>query len=300
MTGTTTLGSYTIELSNQDKIFFPDAGLTKGDLIDYYRRIADIMLPHLQNRPITMHRFPDGIDGDDFYQQQISDYFPEWIERVTVEKEGGTVTHVVCNNAATLVYLANQACITPHIWLSRTDKLYYPDRMIIDLDPSGDAIERVRLAALAVNAFLTELGLTTFVMTSGSEGYHIIVPLDRSEEFDTVRAFAQAVAEKLVERAPEQFTTEQRKNKRGNRVFLDTVRNSYGHTGVAPYAIRAKSGAPVATPLAWDEVEQNDMHPQKYTLANIFRRLGQKADPWRDMLRHAQSLSPARKRLADT
>jgi bifunctional non-homologous end joining protein LigD len=299
MSQTLTLGQYTVELSNQDKVFFPDTGLTKGDLTAYYQRIADTMLPHLKDRPVTMHRFPDGIDGDDFYQQQISDYFPEWIERVTVEKEGGNVTHVVCNNAATLVYLANQACITPHIWLSRTDKLYYPDRMILDLDPSGDAIERVRQAALGVNAFLIELGLTTFVMTSGSEGYHLVVPLDRSEEFDAVRDFVQAVAQKLVERAPDQFTTEQRKDKRGNRVFLDTVRNSYAHTGVAPYAIRAKPGAPVATPLEWDEVDQGDMHPQKYTLTNIFRRLGQKADPWRDIKRHTQSLSPARKRLVD-
>ncbi len=299
MTGTLTIGSHTVEFSHQDKIFFPGAGLTKGDLIDYYARVADSMLPHLKDRPVTMHRFPDGIGGEGFYQQQISDYFPAWIERVTVAKEDGEVTHVVCNNAATLIYLANQACITPHIWLSRTDRLNEPDRMIIDLDPYGSASDDVRQAALEVRAFLSDLDLTSFVMTSGSEGYHIVIPLERGETFDAVRDFAQVVADQLVERQPDRFTTEQRKHKRGNRVFLDILRNSYAHTGVAPYAVRAKPGAPVATPLEWEEMKQNDMHPQKYTLENIFRRLGHKPDPWQDILRSQQTLTAARKRLAD-
>lgn len=299
MNQTLTFGPYTFEVSNQDKVFFSDAGLTKGDLIDYYQRIAPTMLPHLKNRAITMHRFPDGIDGNDFYQQQISDYFPDWIDRVSVEKEDGVVTHVVCNNAATLVYLANQACITPHIWLSKTDKLHYPDRMVIDLDPSGDSTDTVREAALIIRDFLIDLKLTSFVMTSGSEGFHINVPLDRSDRFDAVRAFAQNLAGKLAEEAPKQFTTEQRKNKRQDRIFLDTLRNSYAHTSVAPYAVRAKPGAPVATPLEWEEVEHSDVDPQKYNLTNIFRRLGQKEDPWQDMMRHAQSLETAHQLLSD-
>lgn len=300
MTGTLSFGPYTVELSNTGKLFFPDAGVTKGDVIDYYRRIADTMLPHIAERPITMHRFPDGLTGEDFYQQQISEYFPGWIARVTVEKsEGGQVTHVVCNNAATLVYLANQACLTPHIWLSRTNKLDHPDRLVIDLDPSGTARNTIRAAALRVGEALDDLGLTSFVMTSGSAGYHVVLPLDRSLAFDAVRDVAQAFAAALAAREPDRFTTEHRKDKRGDRVFLDTVRNSYGHTSVAPYAIRARPGAPVATPLEWDELTREDIQPRHYTIANIFRRLGQKPDPWRDIARHAQSLTGVRERLAD-
>ncbi len=300
MTDTLTFGPHTVELSNLDKLFFPDAGLTKGDVIDYYFRIADTVLPHIAARPITMHRFPDGIAGEDFYQQQISDYFPGWISRATVEKsDGSQITHVVCDNAATLVYLANQACLTPHVWLSRTDKLHHPDRLVIDLDPSGAAQDTIRAAALRVGEALDDLGLTSFVMTSGSAGYHIVLPLDRSLEFDAVRDVAQAFAAALAAREPDRFTTEHRKDRRGDRVFLDTVRNSYGQTSVAPYAIRARASAPVATPLEWDELAREDIRPQHYTVENIFRRLGQKPDPWQNIAQHAQSLDAMRERLDD-
>lgn len=298
MIKTLTFDSHSVELSNIDKLYFPHDGFTKGDLIDYYYRIADTMLTHVRDRPITMHRFPDGIEGDDFYQQEASDYFPDWITRASVEKSNGKqITHVVCNDAGTLVYLANQACITPHVWLSRTDRVHHPDRMVIDLDPSGDARHTVRHAALRLRDVFEDLELTSFVMTSGSKGYHIVVPLDRSQDFDTVRSVVRAIADALAEREPERFTTEQRKNKRGDRIFLDTVRNSYAHTTVAPYAVRAKPGAPVATPLDWDELASEKIEPQHYTIANIFRRLGQRSDPWQNIARHGQSLDGVRERL---
>lgn len=186
------VGSYTVELSKTDKVLFPDDGITKGDLIDYYRRIAEIMLPHMEGRPITMHRFPDGIDKEGFYEKEAPDYFPGWIKRVSVEKkEGGKENQVVCENAATLVYLADQACITPHIWLSRVDKLSFPDKMVFDLDPPDNDFEPVRSAALSLKELLEKLGLTASIMTTGSRGLYVVVPLDRSADFDTVRSFAQ-------------------------------------------------------------------------------------------------------------
>ncbi|RPI96954.1 MAG: ATP-dependent DNA ligase [Chloroflexi bacterium] len=293
------LDGHTIEITSQEKLYFPESGLTKGAIVDYYRRIAPVMLPYLHDRPITMHRFPNGIAEEGFYQQHISDYFPDWIERATVTKENGEpITHVLINNAATLVYLANQGMITPHIWLSRIDKPTRPDRMIFDLDPSGESAGWVREAAVTVHDLLESLGLSSFVMTSGSKGFHVVVPLDRRQDFDSVREFAQNVAVVLVQREPDRFTVEHRKDKRGDRILVDTLRNTYAHTAVAPYALRARPSAPIATPIRWNEMYRPEIHPQRYTPQNIFRRLGVAYhDPWHDIEEYRQSLSAARNRL---
>lgn len=296
--GTIQLGPHTVETSSEDKVLFPDAGLTKGDLIDYYRRVADRMLPYLEGRPATMKRYPDGIDADGFYQQKASDYFPDFVERVEVPKEdGGTVTHAVIGNAAALVYLANQNTITPHVWLSRVDALRQPDRVLFDLDPpEGDDFGPVRDAARHLRARLEDVGLTAFVMTTGSKGVHVVAPIRRGPDFDDTRAFARELADALARDVPDAFTTEQRKDKRRGRVFLDTLRNAYGQTAVPPYAVRARPGAPVATPVDWDEL--SDVTPRRYTIENLFRRLGQKDDPWQGFARHAASLDRARDALA--
>lgn len=288
-------GSYTVEVSNAEKVFFPDDGITKGDIVDYYRRVADTMLPYLRGRPVTMHRFPDGITAEGFYQKDAPDYFPGWLARVRVAKDDGTVDHVVCDKAADIVYLANQGCITPHVWLSRTDRVDNPDLLVFDLDPPDDGFETVRFAARATRDLLEELGLVVFVQTTGSRGVHVAAPLDRSEGFDAVRAFARGVAETLAARHPERLTTAQYKDRRKGRLFLDTGRNSYGQTFVAPYAVRPLPGAPVATPIRWDELGSVDA--RSYTVRNIFRRLGQTEDPWRGMWRHARSLADPRRRL---
>jgi bifunctional non-homologous end joining protein LigD len=202
-----------------------------------------------------MQRFPRGIVDGGFWQQDIPGYFPESIERSAAQKEeGGRVTHVVCNNAATLVYLANQACITQHVWLSRADQLRNPDRMVFDFDPSEKDFSPVVSGALALKGLLEEMDLDSFVMTTGSRDLHVVVPLDGGTDFPTVRAFAQNVASVLVSRYPKELTIEQRKDRRQGRVFVDTLRNSYGQTMVSPYSVRAKPGAPVATPLDWDEL----------------------------------------------
>lgn len=294
------MAGHDVEISKPDKVLFPDDGLTKRDLAEYYERVADTLLAHSSGRLVSMHRFPDGIDGESFFQKEVPDYFPDWIRRKTVEKEGGEVTMVVLEDAATLVYLADQACITPHVWLSRVDSLHHPDRVIWDLDPSeGASFDDVRWAARRIREALEETGLESFVMTSGSRGLHVWVPLDASADFDDVRAFARGLSELLVRRHPDRLTVEQRKDKRGDRVFLDYLRNAYAQTSAPPYSVRPRPGAPVATPLDWNEIGSGELGPRKYTIRNLFRRLGQKGDPWRGMGRHATSLGMASERLGE-
>lgn len=292
-----TFGRYVVETSNEDKVFFPDDALTKGDLVEYYREVSATMLPHLRGRPLMMHRFPNGIRKRGFYQKDAPDYFPDWIRRVEVSKEGGVVTHAICDKTATLVYLADQGCVTPHIWLSRADRLDHPDLMAFDLDPSRDDFALVQNAALGLRELLEELGLVPYVQTTGSRGLHVVVPLDRTATFDAVRSFAQDTADVLAARDARTLTTEQRKEKRGTRVYIDTFRNAYAQTIVAPYAVRARPGAPVATPLDWREVGAHDLTPTTYALCNVRRRLAQKDDPWLGMLRHARSLKGPAERL---
>lgn len=300
MSKTITANGHSIELSNLEKVYFPRSGIVKKDIVDYYRRIAPHMLPHISERPITLHRFPDGIDEEGFYQQEVPDYFPDWIERVKVEKEGGTgtTTHALLNSAAGLIYMANQGSIVFHAWLSRRDDLNRPDRLVIDLDPpeEGD-LSKLRLAALRLRELFQNLDLYPCVTTTGSAGYHIYVPLERELEFDDVREFAKEVAGELARRYRDDFTLEQRKNKREGRIFLDTLRNSYAHTAVAPYSVRAKPDAPVATPLSWKELESRAVEPQRYTVKNIFRRLAQIEDPWRELNSKKGSLVRARKKF---
>lgn len=282
------IGEHTVETSSPDKVLFPGQGITKGELVDYYHRIADSMVPHMQGRPLSMRRYPNGIDGAGFYQQEAPDYFPDWIERVKVEKEGGDIIHAVCNDAATLVYLANQNTITPHVWLSRTAHVRKPDQIIFDLDPSNDDFGAVRKAAHYIREILEEHELRAFLMTTGSSGVHVRTPIQPEHDFDVVRRFARRLAEVLAEKYSDEVTTEQRKNKRKGRIYLDVMRNAYAQTAVTPYAVRALEGAPIATPIEWNELR--DAAPQRYTIRNIFRRMGQKTDPWATMYRNASRL----------
>ena len=273
-------GGREVEVSNPGKVLFPDAGITKLDLARYYARIAGIALPHYRDRPLTMQRFPDGIETEGFFQKEVPDYFPEWIDRVELPKKGGTVTHVLANEPAVLVYLADQGCITPHLALARSDEPERPDRLVFDLDPSDGDFGKVQEVARAVKQALDERDLPSFVATTGSRGLHIVLALDASVHVDALRPFARGLAEHVARKHPELATTEQRKDRRGDRVLIDTFRTAYGQTAVAPYAVRARRGAPVATPLRWDEAFASDMTPDRYDIGSIFRRLGQMTDPW--------------------
>lgn len=289
-------GRRTVEVARPDKPLFP-CGITKADLARYYERVAGAMLPHLAKRPLNLERYPDGIEGHKIMQQRASDYFPAWIARAGVPKQGGTVEHVVATEAATLVYLAGQACITLHSWLSRSDRLDRPDRLIIDLDPTADDPDAVRRAALTLGELLRELGLEPWAMATGSRGYHIVVPLIRRASSDEVRAFARDVAALAAERDRDVFTIEQRKAKREGRILIDVMRNAYAHTAVAPYSVRPRARAPVATPLHWEELSDRATRPDGFTLRTVPGRLEREGDPWRDIGRHAVGLAAARRAL---
>ena len=269
---------------------FGDTGISKGELIAYYRNIAKAMLPFLKDRPLMLQRFPDGITKEGFYQKEVPDYFPDWLQRVHVSKEGGSVNHALCNNAASLVYLANQACLTFHVWLSRRDRLDYPDQMLFDLDPGDNDFAPVRKAAVLLRDLLTELELDAYVMTTGSSGLHVRVPLLRKTGFDRVRATAREIAAKVIACHPEEFTMEQRVQKRRGRLFIDTNRNAYGQTAVAPYSVRPYPSAPVAAPIHWHELEDGAVDSRTFTMADIPRRLAETSDPWKDITANLRSL----------
>ena len=291
------VGGRSVPLSNPDKELFPDDGITKAEFVDYYRAISRVMLPHLRGRPLVMERHPDGYRGKSFIHKDVPDYFPDWIHRREVPKEGGTVTMAVCDDAPTLAYLANQACITPHPWLSRADRLDCPDRLVFDLDPPADDFEIVRWTARQLGDFLTDLGLAPAVMTTGSRGLHLLVLLDRRTSFDTARAFARGAADLLAARHPDKLTTAPRKDKRRGRLYLDTQRNAYAQTSVAPYAVRARPHAPVATPVSWDELDDPELGPQRWTLRTLQDRLSDQGDAWKGLSRCRRSLAGARRRL---
>jgi len=290
------VGRRIVIVSKLDKPLFPD-GITKKDLIDYYLGIGDVMVRHIKGHLLTLERYPDGIDGKQWFQKGAPDYFPDWIERAEVPKKGGTVAHVVCNERATLVYLANQAAITLHMSLSRKDAITKPDQLVFDLDPASDDFKVVRKVAGMVRDLLDELGLTSFVKTSGSRGLHIVVPLDRSSDFEEVRAFAVDAANVVAGRAPKVVTTEVRKVERKGRLFLDYMRNNYAQTVVAPYSVRARPGAPVSMPITWDEVDDRKLTAQRYKIDNAITELERSGDPWTGWRRRAKSLKAARKKL---
>jgi bifunctional non-homologous end joining protein LigD len=286
-----------VEISNPGKVLFPQAGVTKADLASYYERVAKHMLPHLRGRPVSMQRFPDGIDKGGFFHKDVPAHFPDWVQRVRVRKRGGSITHAIVRNTDTLVYLADQACITPHVWLARADRLDRPDRLVFDLDPTRKDFAAVRTAARLLGDLLDEVGLPRFAMVTGSRGIHIWVPLRREAGFDEARAFARGVAALLERRQPDLVTTAQRKSKRGGRILVDVMRNAYAQTVVPPYAVRAKPDAPVATPLRWSELSDSRLQPGRWTTRNLFRRLSRTSDPWADLARSARSIRRPAKRL---
>jgi bifunctional non-homologous end joining protein LigD len=292
-------GDITVELSHLDKLFFPDDGISKGDLIAYYRDIAPRIIPYLRDRPLVMGRYPDGITGQGIVQKNAGSHFPAWITRAEVPKRGGAVSHVVCDSPATLVYLANQACVELHVFLSHLGALDRPDQLVFDFDPPGNSgfPEACRHVLDLRELLEGELGLTAYVKTTGGKGLHVHVPLRPEDDFDAVRDFARAAASVLASRSPDQLTLEPRKDARGQRIYLDVMRDAYAQTVIAPYAVRARPGAPVATPLHWAEVGQAGLSPRQFTLRTIAGRLAGSDDPWAGMARHASGLSGARQRL---
>ena len=285
-------------ITHPEKILFPDEGITKGELAAYYEAIAPVMLPHLRGRPITMERYHRGIGAAGFFQKDVSRGFPEWLERVEVPKHGGTVHHPIANDTRSLLWLANQNSITIHVWPSRTPNLYNPDICVFDLDPMReDDLDTLRAAALKLRDLLDELGLPSWVKTTGSKGFHIAVPLDGKSDFGTVARFAHVVGKLMVKRDPENLTQEFSKVDRGGRILVDTGRNGYSATFAATYTVRAKPGAPVSAPCTWEELEQGVVGPRTFTLRTMVQRVADVGDLWADMLKKKRSLKRPIERL---
>ncbi|MEN8615271.1 non-homologous end-joining DNA ligase [Dehalogenimonas sp. THU2] len=293
----TTIDGHQLEISNSAKVFFPQDGITKGELIQYYLKIAPAMLLHLEDRPLSFQRFPDGIGGEGFFQKATPDYYPDWIKRAPLPGEKETTRYAIADSKAALVYFAQQAVITHHVWLSRRDKPHNPDLIIFDLDPQNEDFETVREAAFGLRELLTELKLNSYVKTTGSRGLHVAVPLDRVADFERAKAFARAVATHFESRQPEVLTTEIRIAKRGERIFIDTARNNYAQTAVAPYSVRARKSATVAVPITWKELENRGLKSDSFNINNVFDLLSDRPDSWQTIYRNGQSLDQAEKIL---
>lgn len=303
------VGQRTLSLSNLDKVLWPRDGYTKGDLIDYYRSVAGVLVPHLKERPLTLQRYPDGIDGFSFFEKSLPKGIPDWVDRVTTSAaEGGRkVTYVVCNDEPSLVYVANLASIVLHVWTSRVRTLDEPDFVFFDLDP-GEKCSLKTLAgvALSMRAILGTIGLEPLVKTSGGMGLHLFVPLAGGYTYDTVKLFAEFVARhaggELGDAVSLMRTIKQRDPA---AVYLDYVQVGRGKTYVAPYSVRARDGAPVSTPLRWDEVEafarkRGTIAPWdefgKLTIRTTPKRLARDGDLWGGKLWRKQRLEPAIKK----
>jgi bifunctional non-homologous end joining protein LigD len=287
-----------VEITHPDKPLFPADGVTKGELAGYYERVAEWMLPHIKGRPLSLQRFPAGIGQRGFFHKDVPDYFPAWVRRVEAAKHGGSVTHAIANDARTLVYLVGQNTITPHVWLSRADRIHQPDRIVIDLDPApGSDFADVRSAARSAGELVREVGLEPFAQVTGSKGIHVWTPIQRRVDFDEAKEFADGLAELLAARHPDALTTEFRKEKRDGRILVDVLRNRYAQTVVPPYAVRPRAGAPVATPIEWDELSDARLRPDRWNIRTSLGRLERKGDPWSEMSAYARGLSAPAKRL---
>jgi bifunctional non-homologous end joining protein LigD len=291
MTSTLRVGRRRIEITHPDRAVFADPQVTKLDLARHYERVAPAMLPHVRERPLALQAFPQGIARPGYYLKAVPAHFPDWVARVEVAKAGGTLTQVLARDAATLVYLAGQNVVTPHVWLSRADEPRTPDRLILDFDPSpGAGFAEVRAAARAAGDRLRDAGLVPFAMVTGSRGIHVTCPLRRGPGFGAVHAFARQIAEAMVADDPEHLTLTWKRADRGARIYVDVNRINYAQHAVAPYAVRALPGAPVAMPIAWDELSDGALRPDRWTIRDAAGRVASEGDAWKGMGRRARGL----------
>jgi bifunctional non-homologous end joining protein LigD len=288
------VGNRRVPISHPGKRLFADPPVTKLDLARYYEHVAPVMLPHLKDRPLALQAFPSGIERPGFFLKSVPGHFPGWIATATVPKRGGSLTQVLANEAATLVYLAGQNVITPHIWLSRADLPREPDRLTIDLDPApGVGFAEVRAAARASGERLRDVGLIPYAMVTGSRGIHVVCPLRRGPGFGDVHSFTRALAEEMVADDPKHLTLEWHREERGARIYVDVNRINYAQHAVAPYGVRARRGAPVAMPIQWEELDDRGLKPDRWTVRTAADRVRGEGDAWKGIGRHARKL-PAR------
>lgn len=285
-------------ITHPEKILFPDDGIMKGEVAAYYEAVAPVMLPHLRRRLITMERFPQGIGAKGFLQKDVVKGFPAWLKRIEAPKKGGTVHYPIANDLRALLWLANQNTIAIHVWASRAPRIDRPDLCVFDLDPSADEPDVLLEAALNLRALLDELEVTSWIKTSGSKGFHIVVPLDARTSFEDSFRFAGRVADMLEQRHPRQFTQAFSKADRQGKILIDIGRNRAGATFVAPYSLRPKPGAPVSAPCSWLEIERGEVGPRTFTLRTLPDRIKKVGDLWQPLQRRSRT-STAVRRLAE-
>jgi bifunctional non-homologous end joining protein LigD len=290
-TETVQAGRRPIAITHPDKALFTRPTVTKLDLARHYEAVGPAMLPHIRDRPLALQGFPQGIAGPGFFMKSVPRHFPDWITTTRVAKRGGSLVQVVAEDTATLVYLAGQNVITPHVWLSRADEPRKPDRLILDFDPSpGAGFAIVRDAARDAGARLRAAGLAVYAMVTGSRGVHVVCPLRRGPSFPAVHSYARALAEEMVADHPKRLTLEWRRADRGSRVYVDVNRINYAQHAVAPYGVRARRRAPVAMPIHWDELSDRKLKPDAWTVRNAAERLRSEGDAWKGMGRRARAL----------
>lgn len=274
-----------LEFTNLEKVYFPKEKFTKGDLIEYYRSIAKVMVPYLKDRPESLNRFPSGIKGESFYQKDVDHQGPDWIrtEKIYSESNKKYINYLVCDDEATLVYMANLGCIEINPWHSRTGGLDNPDYCLIDLDPQVKDFDLVVEAAQVVHEILEKAGAKSFVKTTGKRGMHILIPLGAKYDYEQSRHFAELVVNLAHQKLPKTTSLERSPTKRRGKIYLDYLQNSKGQTMAAPYCVRPIDGMQVSAPLEWSEVKPG-LSPSRFTVKNIHARLEKKGDLLKGLL----------------
>jgi bifunctional non-homologous end joining protein LigD len=297
-TGSLTFGDIKVDLTNTDRVMFDDVGITKREVIDYYKDVADLMIPELRDRALTIERYTKSVAAGGFIMKHAQKHYPEWIPRV--ELGGKTVVeYPVCNNQAALVYFANQGAVAFHIWTSLTETPMQPNEIVFDLDPEdAKKFPSVVQVAVILHDLLDDLGLPSFVKTTGSKGLHVVVPVDGKATFEKCREVVSGIAKLLIARYPELVTLEFHKKDRKGRLYFDTGRNIAGATFVAPYSLRGRPGAPVSAPLTWSELDDPKLQPNGIKLRDFRARRDAVGDPWFGWRKHPGSVAKALKKLA--
>lgn len=278
-----TVEGHKLLLSHLDKILYPHEKYTKSHILDYYQSVASYILPYLKDRPLMMHRYPNGIEHEGFYQKNVDDTPPKWVETVMVRHENKKINYIVVQDQATLVYVVNLGCIEFHPFHSRISDAHHPDYLILDLDPEDISFEHVIETAQVLREFLSKAKIKCYCKTSGGRGLHVYVPLGNHYHEDQVKAFSELIALRIQEKLPEIISLERMPKKRQKKVYIDFLRNSFGQTVVAPYSLRPKPGAPVSTPLKWSEVKKG-LDPLDFTIETVPQRLKRVGDLFADVL----------------
>ena len=293
------IGGHTLKFTNLDKVYYPDEGYTKRDVLNYYDAVADLILPHLKDRPLSLKRYPNGIKQEFFFQKNVHESFPSWMRTEAIDSEhtGKPINYCFAEDRASLLYLVNLGCIDHNPWMSRSPHLENPDFILIDLDPHQCPYDRIVDAALAAKRVLDSIGLVGYPKTTGGDGMHVYVPVEPIYSYEETRTFAELIARLAIAGKPDLFTTPRTVSKRQKgRVYFDYLQNAKSKTIAAPYVLRAYAGAPVATPLEWVEV-RHGLHPGQFTIANARERFQEKGDLFAGVLKKPQRLDGALEKL---